>query len=454
MQPRTTNQSNVKPLVPSLSWEYPDTSLLTGASVPAPPFPRELLGAFWAEWCEEVSASANAPFDYAGACLLTLGGALIGNARVAMAGSWSEPPILWSVLIGNPSSGKSPAMDPFMDLITGFEAELAETGAEKISIDDASAQATAEVAASSPKGLLLFRDELSGWWSTFGQLGGEPFWLKAFGGRPHTVYRKGKEPIHVPRLSVSVLGGSQPDTIRSLVEAKNNRGLASRWLYVFPAAKPGFRLAEATDHALAEQALRRLLTMAVSAKPSPCPLNPAALPHLEAWVGAKRHSASNSEGIWGEWLGKQGGIALRIALVLEHLWWAAEAPLSQEPPEQVGETALKAATEFIDRYSAPMAARTFDMAARPADDKAAAKLARLLQHAGVVRFNARDLRRNALGPVGELAKSSTMAAACEVLEAAHLIRHVGERAGGTKGRAPANYEVNAILRAAPNGEVR
>lgn len=443
------HHSNVTPLRPSglpiLSWESPDLSLLTGGSIPAPAFPRELLGAFWAEWCEEVSASANAPFDYAGASLLTLAGALIGNARVAVAKSWAEPPILWSVLIGNPSSGKSPAMDPFMDLITGFEAELADTSGGKIAIDDASAQATAEVAASNPKGLLLFRDELSGWWSTFGQLGGEQFWLKAFGARPHTVYRKDKEPIHVPRLSVSVLGGSQPDTIRSFVEAKNNRGFASRWLYVFPAAKPGFRLAEATDHALAEQALRRMLALTSSARPSSCPVEPTALLHLEAWVGSKRDAASNNEGIWGEWLGKQGGIALRIALTLEHLWWAAEAPLSQQSPEQISEAALKAAAEFIDLYSAPMAMRTFDMAARPAGEKAAAKLARLLKNAGVAQFNARDVRRNTLGPVGELAKVSTMKDACEVLEAAHLIRHIGERAGETKGRRPLTYEVNPRL---------
>lgn len=427
------------------SWANPDTSLLRSGMARTPSFPGKLLGSFWAEWCEDVSASANAPFDYAGASLLTLAGALIGNKRTVTAGSWSEPPILWSVLIGNPSSGKSPAMDPFMDLITGFEAELNAETATKIYIDDASAQATAEVAAANPNGLLLFRDELSGWWSSFGQLGGEQFWLKAFGARSHTVIRKEKAPIHVPRLAVSVLGGSQPDTIRAFVEAKNNRGFASRWLYVFPNAVAGFRLAEAPNHALAQDALWRLLLLPHDGKPLACPISPNALRKLESWVGAKRDAAAADGSIWGEWLGKQGGVALRVALILEHLWWAAESPLDQSPPLIVSEAAFDAATSFIDIYSAPMAALTFDVAARPMEDRAAIKLAGLLRKSGHQTFNARSVRRGSLGPAGELSKAPLMAGACEVLEAAHLIRHVGLRASESAGRRPADYEVNPSL---------
>lgn len=428
------------------SWAAPDLSLLHGSAVRSPRFPRELLGDFWAEWCDDVAASANAPFDYAGACLLTLAGALIGNRRMVTAGSWAEPPVLWSVLIGNPSSGKSPAMDPFMNLITGFEADPANIVSRKIYIDDASAQATAELAAANPDGLMVFRDELSGWWSTFGQLGGEQFWLKAFGARPHTVFRKDKEPIHVPRLAVSVLGGSQPDTIRAFIEAKNNRGFASRWLFVNPEPVKGFRLAEATNHVLAEDALRRLLHLpGIEGIPLACPINSAALPTLESWVGAKREAAGAEPGIWGEWLGKQGGIALRLALIFEHLWWAAEAPLEQSPPELVSATAFEAAAAFIDRYSVPMAERTLEMATRPAEDRAAVRLVGLLRKAGRGTFNARDARRGSLGAVGDLAKGSVMTGACEVLEAAHLIRHVGVRAGGSHGRKSSDYEVNPLV---------
>lgn len=425
-------------------WARPDTSLLKEDNGPAVQFPSHLLGSFWSEWCEEVAAGANAPIDYVGASLLTVAGAMIGNARIVTAGSWSEPPILWTVLIGAPSSGKSPALDPLLGIIERLEATLPYEN-DKIVIDDVTVKAMAEIAQHNPKGLLLFRDELSGWWTTFRQLGGEATWLKAFGARPHTVNRSKEPPIRIPRLAVSVIGGSQPDMVRGFIEAKTNGGFASRWLFVSPEPERGFRLAKATDHALAEFSLCRLYDLPANKNPAACLLAPEALPVLQAWVGNKRFDLAQEEGIWAEFLGKQGGVSLRIALILEHLWWAAVSPLNEPPPEMVSLAAYRAATDFIDGYSLPMAARTMNLAMRPPEDRAAAKLARLLRKHRVTEFNARDVRRNALGPVGELAKPSTMAAACDVLEGAHLIRHIGGRNGLNKGRKASTFEVNPAL---------
>jgi hypothetical protein len=430
--------------IKATNWDRPDLSLLNNDAGAPPRFPDHLLGEFWSEWCEEVAAGANAPFDYVAASLLTVAGAMIGNARIITAGSWSEPPIIWTVLIGNPSSGKSPALDPLLGIIERLEATLPHK-TDKIVIDDATVKAMAEIAQHNPKGLLLFRDELSGWWSTFRQFGGEATWLKAFGARPHTVNRSKEPPIRIPRLAISVIGGSQPDMIRSFIEAKTNGGFASRWLFVSPEPERGFRLAKATDHSLAEFALYRLYDLPADQRPVACPLAPEALPVLQTWVGDRRSSVGQEEGIWAEWLGKQNGAALRIALILEHLWWAAVSPLNEPPPETITLTAYKAAIDFIDGYSIPMAARTMNLAMRPLEDRAGAKLARLLRKHRVPQFNARDVRRNALGPVGELAKPSVMSAACEVLEAAHLIRHIGGRDGLTKGRMASTFEVNPAL---------
>lgn len=434
-------QSNVIQFM-APTWERPELEFLSGGGLaPAPAFPKQVLGDFWAEWCADVAASANAPFDYVGASLLTLAGALIGNARTAHVAGWSEPPVLWTVLIGNPSSGKSPAMDPFIDLLGRLQSA---TG-ERVQIDDASAAATAERAAEAPRGLLLVNDELSGWWSRMPQLGGEQFWLKAFGARAHSVDRKDKPTIHVRRLAVSVLGGSQPDAIRAFAASKNNRGFAARWLYIYPEPQRGFQLAGAANHVLAEDALRRLMSIGDGTSTEVCTLSAAARSLVEPWVGSKRRAASEHDGIWGEWLGKQGGVAMRLALIFEHLWWAAEAPLQAPPPAEISEDAYRAATAFIDDYAAPMAERALSMATRPKEEKAGARLAKLLQQAGVHAFNARDVRRGALGQAGELADAATMKLACETLETVGIIRHVGVRAGDRAGRAPANYEVNPRL---------
>jgi len=422
-------------------WNNPDLTILTGGQRAAPIFPQELLGEFWTEWCDSVSSSANAPFDYAGGCLLTLAGTLIGNNRAVTVGAWSEPSVLWTALIGNPSSGKSPVMDPFVAQVERFETLTGRT----IRLDDASAAAAGQVAADAPRGLMLFNDELSGWWSRFAQLGGEQFWLKAFGARPHTVNRAGKDPLHVSRLAISVLGGAQPDTIRAFTAGANNRGFASRWLYIYPEPRRGFRLTKAVDHALAEQSLDRLARLGDGVETVSCPLSQDAQALVEPWVGAKRDAAADQEGIWAEWLGKQGGVAMRLALILEHLWWAADAPMAVPPPLEISARAYEAATRFIDSYAAPMAERAFAIAAMPKEDKLGAKLAKLIRAARCDSFNAREARRGTHGSAGELSEAPAMKIACEALEVAGLIRHVGVRADGKAGRAPAIFEVNPRL---------
>jgi len=433
-------QSNVIHL-PESNWQNPDLSILAGGARSPPALPAAMLGEFWADYSEAVAASANAPVDYVAASLLTLACALIGNARMASVAGWSEPAVCWTALIGNPSSGKSPAMDPFVALLGRLQAA---TG-EHIQINDASAAATAEVAAATPRGLLLYSDELSGWLSRIPQLGGDAFWLTAFGARPYSVIRKDREPVDVRRLSVSVLGGVQPDVIQTFISNKSNKGFAARWLYVYPEPLRGFRIANAANHVLAEDSLLRLMRLGDGSTTEACPLTAGAQTLLGPWVGAKRDEASQSEGIWAEWLGKQGGVALRLALILEHLWWAADAPMAQSAPMEISERAYRAAIDFIDGYSAPMAERAFAIATLPQEDRLGAKLAKLIRKDGRRSFNARDVRRGALGAAGELAKAKEMALACECLELAGIIRHIGIRAGGKPGRAPTIYEVNPAL---------
>ena len=438
----------------AITWSNPDISLLNGGNQSRPSFPAQMLGEFWAGWAPSVAAGKNAPVDYVGASLITLAAALIGNARTVDAGGWTEPSVLWTVLVGNPSAGKSPAMDPFIEMIAAFEAEAADETAEHedvagtIHIDDVTAPAAAEVAACNPRGLILTKDELSHWWSRFGQTGGEAFWLKAFGGRPESVKRKGKRPLHIKRLAINVLGGAQPTTLDQFIAGKENKGFAARWLYVFPVPVRGFRIAKPVEMAFAQAALRRLWRLQLEdGKPLALPVAQQALGRFEAWVNEKRQAAeADEDGVWGQWLGKQGGIALRLALVFEHLWWAAKPSSNPNGPTKISGRALTAAMRFIDDYAAPMAALTLANASCPVEDQDALRLIRMLTKKGDAQFNARLLRRGVShGPVGRLAKPAVMSAACDVLIAAKLIRHIGERVDGKPGRRPSLFEVNPAL---------
>lgn len=449
-------KSNVVPLS-GPSWSRPDLSLASGREAPAPKFPAELLGSDWANWCEANAASANAPIDYVGASLITTAAALIGNARTVSFAGWDQPSTIWSVLVGPPSAKKSPAMAPLKRAVGDLEAELAEMHdpeggpSPQLRIADVTAPSAAEVAWFNPNGLLLQRDEVSAWWEQIARSGGEGFWLEGYDAGSYTVNRKGKTALQIARLNISVLGTVQPDPVRDLLEAKRDRGFTARYLYVYPEPLRGFRRPTLVDQTAAVAALRRLRDLRLT-ESRVCFLNATAEDAADEWLSAHVEQTHRADGLWEQWLGKQNGMLLRYALVFEHLWWCTDD--GDEAPSEIGEQAIRAAGNFIDGYAKPMAARTFNMAARPLVERQAASLLRILQRQHVSEFNARDVRRGSLGPVGTLSNSEAMDDACAVLEAAFLIRKNGVRAGNTKGRAPGSYEVNPALLSALVGEAR
>ena len=211
---------------------------------------------------------------------------LIGNARwVSPWGEWKDPPV-WIANVGDPSSGRSPGADPVLDILSVLEAEVAtdfervhrewdtareaarctrekwekevklavdmqtpppikpESAVEpvraraRIRVGDATSEALGAVLAVHPKGVLYFRDELAGWFGSFDKYGGSgsdrAFWIEAYGGRRFTIDRvKHPLPITIPRLSVGVLGGVQPERLTDLLNSPDD-GLQARFLWLWP----------------------------------------------------------------------------------------------------------------------------------------------------------------------------------------------------------------------------
>lgn len=86
---------------------------------------------------------------------------------------------------------------------------------ERHLVDDATVEELADRFAAAPRGLLLAREELSGWFGSFNQYkngkGSDvAIWLKMHGARSLTVDRKtgDRRTIFVPRAAVSVAGPS------------------------------------------------------------------------------------------------------------------------------------------------------------------------------------------------------------------------------------------------------
>jgi hypothetical protein len=206
------------------------------------PFPDKVLAPEWDRWIRDTAKSAGAPPDYVAMPLLSALAALVGNARVVSPWEgWKEPSILWTGIVGDPSSGKSPGSDPVLSLVRGIERERAESfdetyrqwqtlvasaeiiketwngkvreaiksGAEpptmpagacappeperpRIITSDVTPERLGAMLGANPKGLFSVRDELSGWiqgFDRYSKSGERSFWIEAYGGRAFTIDR-------------------------------------------------------------------------------------------------------------------------------------------------------------------------------------------------------------------------------------------------------------------------
>jgi hypothetical protein len=100
---------------------------------------------------------------------------------------------------------------------------------------------------------------LAGWLEGMQRYSGggsdRPFWLEAFGGRGFTVERMGREPLTIDRLSIGVLGGIQPDRLKSLLFKSDDDGLLARFVPIWPEPAPLRRPQAWADETLMEAAL-------------------------------------------------------------------------------------------------------------------------------------------------------------------------------------------------------
>jgi len=273
-------------------------------------------------------------------------------------------------------------------------------------------------------------------------------WLEAYNGRPYVVDRiKDPEPIHVQRLTVALAGGIQPDRLASGLLAGDDDGLAARILYFWPEPVPPQRPEGAVDDTAALAAMRRLrdLRMAVSEAGDPCPqilmLTDGAASELQTFREANANAEKGAAGTYLSWLGKLSGVACRLSLILEHLWWSGD--LTQgDPPRQITVAAALGAIAMISNYLTPMAERVFGDAALPQAERNATTIARWIVRERPDIFNVRDLRRKKLP--GLQKAEHVRAAVAELVEASWLLP-VPSREGGTVGRQREDFRVTPRL---------
>jgi hypothetical protein len=154
---------------------------------------------------------------------------------------WLESANLWTLVIGNPSTKKTPCLKAGMAPIKYLQKT---DSAEHFNfiINDSTYQAACIKAEQNPTGILLFRDEIAGWLSHIDKSGHSQersFYLEGFSVTDHEQIRIKRDNVKIEDLTISVLGGTQPTKLltmlRSRSDGTNNDGLFERFqLAVFP----------------------------------------------------------------------------------------------------------------------------------------------------------------------------------------------------------------------------
>jgi hypothetical protein len=414
-----------------------DVSVLRLNRRPAPRFPLEVLGDRWADWVTRAAYGASAPVDYVVASLLPVASILIGNARHAEGKpGWVEPPALWCAAVGDSGDSKSPGADAIARVVPALEKRMRGDFPEKhqewtaaaaiadakehnwkvalakaqakgnpsperpIDLDpgpepqmprlrmtDTTIEKLAELLCSAaPKGVWLSRDELAGFVLSMSvyNLAGRSFYLESYGGRAYTVDRvKHPVPFHIPYFTCALSGSIQPGRLAALMAADADDGFMARLLMFWPEPVDLHMTEVAADTEFAVNALDRLRLLELrpiddELCPVIVPLARAAWPLMEAFNRQTAAEKRLSAGLMTSAYGKCRGHALRLALVLELLWWCATDMnvLDPGPPSVISVEAFTAAARLVAEYFMPMAERVYGDAAVNEQDRAASLMAR------------------------------------------------------------------------------
>ena len=202
--------------------------------------------------------------------------------------TWVESPRIWAVLVGPPSSKKSPAasvaIKPLQKLdrqragvaaekraqydldMKVYKAQEAayvkaaakgddvgdppdrpeEPQAERLLMMDTTPEALVNIAINQTRGLALYRDELGGWFGSHDayKSGGKgskdiPFWLSAYNGDGWTVDRVSRSGGSASNVGTSIFGGIQPDALRELKLHQKRDGMLARFIPCFLSSDDG-----------------------------------------------------------------------------------------------------------------------------------------------------------------------------------------------------------------------
>ena len=346
------------------------------------PFPVAVLPEPISSFVESSARAIGCDSSFLALPLLSVFAAAIGTTRqIRLKPGWCEPAILWTVIIGDSGTLKTPAFKVAMKPLRNREQKAAEEfqqalaehrkaelahkqkmnvrkrersedsppdepelpERERMLVSDITVEALAPILKANPRGVLVSRDELAGWVGSFDRYtkngGGDlAHWLSMHNAENLIVDRKTGFPksIFVPMASVSVTGGIQPGILSRFFSSDcRESGLMARLLLAWPPRKAK----RWTDTGISwqqEKTLSAIVQRLLGLEPfrradgseTPVTLGLTDDAHA-AWVkfyNAHAVEEVELEGDLASAWSKLEACAARIALVIHLVRWAADDP--------------------------------------------------------------------------------------------------------------------------------
>lgn len=288
--PRTqkTTEANRSEQSPQREWQEPKPLDLT--LKPVETIDNDCLPQVLVDWLRPASKVIGCPFDFLILSAVVMIGTLIGSrlrVKPLQNSDWFIVPNLYAGLVGLPSTKKTPALvetrkpilelqfkarEDFKKLLKDYELDLKfyEKDSHKIlkesatkedyrrkiedcpqpdkpiqrrfETNDITASKLIQFLSENPNGMMLFRDELTGWLKSLEadyDKSSRPFFLELWAGAiNYELARVDGREIQLTSGTLSIIGGVQPSKLqRYVTEAysfDNSDGFLQRFLFAYP----------------------------------------------------------------------------------------------------------------------------------------------------------------------------------------------------------------------------
>lgn len=381
-----------------------------------PAFPAETLPPILSAFVDYQAAALGAdPNGVTMAMLTGLSGALDQrfSMRMRRHSDWYEPPRLWTALIGESASKKTPIISAVVGPLTKIERQVFADysrdlgrweAAEKDDraakpppptqyiLNDTTVEAAGRILAEQQRGVMMVSDELSGFVGSLDRYGNSDasdraFWAKSHTRASHSIVRVGGR-VWIENLCVAFLGGIQPDRL-TLLRGLLTDGLTQRFLPVI--ISRGLRSRD-VDSPLPAQRYGDRISYLSGMKPLTLQFSDGAQAVFETFADLTYELEADVD-VYGRgfcsWIGKLNGYFGSLSLLL-HINEDPRESEFLEVSERTARNAYIILTEFLIPHGRAFYRDVMDQG-RSDDLKA---IGSYLLTSDKERFTASDLRSN------------------------------------------------------------